>query len=63
MVPCLGVLNWFGVPTNAAGLTVGIVGLAKSETRGRGAFVAAIIVCAVGMVGGAIRCIGGGGIV
>lgn len=59
LVPCLGWLNWLGVPLNLAGLIIGIVGLAK-PIPSNGAFIAAVIVGAIGMLGGIVRCILGG---
>jgi hypothetical protein len=68
LLPCLGWLNWFGVPLNAAAALVGILGLA-SGPKGldgsrpyQGYYVAALIVGMIGLIGGALRCILGAGL-
>jgi hypothetical protein len=67
LLPCLGWLNWFGVPLNGAAALVGILGLASGPKHPDGArayqgyYVAALIVGMAGFIGGALRCIAGAG--
>ena len=68
LFPCLGWLNWVGIPTNAVALGLGIAGLTTrsapgpSDASGSIPFVAAIVCGCVGLIGGVIRCILGGGV-
>ncbi|MFO0611487.1 MAG: hypothetical protein U0414_02780 [Polyangiaceae bacterium] len=68
LIPCLGWVNWAAVPINIAGLVLGIVGLTRKDkkpdgtTPDGGLYLAAIIVCALCMVVGTIRCILGAGV-
>jgi hypothetical protein len=59
LVPCLGWVNWLGVPLNLITLILGIVGMTK-ETPNKGAYIAALIVGVIGILGGALRCFLGG---
>ncbi len=68
LLPCLGWLNWAGVPLNGLAVLAGLGGLKMGPRRldgtlaYQGSYAAAVIVGAIGLVGGAIRCLGGGGI-
>ena len=68
LFPCMGWLNWFGVPVNVATAVVGIMGLVSGaknpdgSTAYQGYYVAALIVGGIGFIGGALRCIAGAGI-
>ena len=68
LVPCLGWVNWFGIPTNVVPVVLGIVGLvnknknADGSTPDSGVFIAALVVGGLGVVGGSVRCFLGGGI-
>jgi hypothetical protein len=67
LFPCLGWMNWFGVPLNGAAALVGILGLASGPKHPDGSrayqgyYVAALLVGIVGFIGGALRCIAGAG--
>ncbi len=62
LVPCVGWLNWIGVPCAAATAIVGIVGISQSNApeRDRPVHMAALIGGALFMLIGAVRCILGG---
>jgi len=68
LFPCLGWLNWFGVPLNGAAALVGILGMASGPKNldgsraYQGYYVAALLVGIVGFIGGSIRCIFGAGL-
>jgi hypothetical protein len=67
LFPCLGWMNWGGVPLNAIVAIVGIIGLAagpkdaRGQAVGFGIHLTAIIVGAVGVLGGSLRCFLGSG--
>jgi hypothetical protein len=68
LFPCMGWVNWFAVPINAAAALIGILGLVSGPKRPdgtlayQGAYIAALVVGAIGMIGGALRCFSGLGI-
>ena len=68
LFPCLGWLNWVGVPVNGLAALVGLLGLNMGPkkpdgTRAyQGYYIAAVGVGAIGLIGGTLRCLSGGGI-
>lgn len=65
LIPCLGFLNWLGIPCSAACALLGLIGTTSKETpeKDKQVHLAALIigVCLIGI--GAIRCLLGGGVV
>jgi len=62
MVPCLGSLNWINIPFSLVGLIISIVAVSKAPPDAKGGAIAGIVMCALGLVIGAIRLIMGGGL-
>lgn len=68
LIPCLGWVNWMAVPLSAAAATLGIVGVTRKEKNADGTtpdgtlYTAAIIVGAICVLVGTIRCILGAGV-
>ncbi len=68
LFPCLGWINWFGVPLNGGGAVIGIVGLTsgpkdvQGQAQDSGIYIAAIVVGSIGLIVGTIRCILGAGV-
>ncbi len=59
--PCLGALNWFGIPFSFVGAIISIVAYFKSD-EGKGKPLVGIIGCSIGVVFGVIRLVMGGGV-
>lgn len=68
LVPCLGWLNWFGVPICSATAIMGIIGLATDKdpvtgvNESQALYVCALVFGLVLGVVGAIRCSAGAGL-
>jgi hypothetical protein len=68
LFPCLGWLNWFGVPINGLAVLVGILGLSSGPKNPNGTqpyqgyYVAAMLVGGIGFIGGVLRCVAGAGL-
>ena len=60
-LPCLGALNWFGIPFSFVGAIISIVAYVKSD-EGKGKPLVGIIGCSIGVVFGIIRLVLGGGV-
>ena len=65
LFPCLGWINWIGIPCSATSAILGAVGMANKDTAEteRGAYLAALICGLIFLFVGAARCFMGGGIV
>jgi hypothetical protein len=65
LFPCLGWLNWVGVPCSGICAILGLIGTTSKDTpkADKGVHLAALIlgVCLIGV--GAFRCLLGGGVV
>jgi hypothetical protein len=67
LLPCMGWMNWFGVPLNGAAALVGLLGLVSGPKLPSGVqpfqgyYIAALLVGIVGFLGGTLRCIAGMG--
>ncbi|GIU80497.1 MAG: hypothetical protein KatS3mg005_3735 [Bryobacteraceae bacterium] len=60
--PCLGSLNWLNVPFSFVGLVISIVAVATSKQERKGAGIAGIVLCGMGVIFGLIRLALGGGV-
>jgi len=60
--PCLGSLNWLNIPFSFVGLVISIVAVATSKQERRGAGIAGIVLCGMGVIFGLIRLALGGGV-
>lgn len=66
LMPCLGWVNWFGVPLNLVTALVGLIALlsgpkhADGSTAYQGVYIAALVVGGIGLIGGTLRCMAGG---
>ena len=67
LVPCLGWLNWFGIPISVAAVAMGVVGLVADkdpttrEGRNQNVHLIALVGGLICIGVGAIRCTLGGG--
>jgi hypothetical protein len=64
LIPCLGWLNWIGVPFGAIGVVLGIVAMGRARGAGQppGAAIAGLVLSAVAACLGLFRLVLGGGI-
>ncbi len=69
LVPCLGWMNWLGVPLAAAAALLGIIGLATDrdpetrQVRSQALYICALVFGLTLATVGALRCGAGGGVV
>ncbi len=68
LIPCLGWLNWFGIPCSVVCASLGIAGMVSDKDAGganqnTGLYTAAIVVGVLCVGIGAVRCLLGGGVV
>jgi len=67
LVPCMGWANWFAVPTSAMAAILGLIGLLQAGSTAdqseKNTYLAALIVGALCIVVGTVRCLLGGGVV
>ena len=68
LVPCLGWLNWFGVPMSGTVAVLGVIGLASDkdpstgEGTNAGLYISTLIIGIIMAVVGGLRCSAGAGL-